>query len=547
MPNVQSARTKVATPYKSWTDEDRYDAIVIGSGIGGLTTAALLAKYAGKKVLVLERHYTPGGYTHVFKRPGYEWDVGVHYIGDVQRPNSPLRRLFDDLSDGTIEWEPMDDVYDRIVIGDRSFDLVAGRAQFRAGLVEQFPDQTAAIDRYLELIDQCSRSSKNFFAAKALPGVVSTVVGPFLRAPFLRLARRTTLDVLSELTSNQMLIGVLTGQWGDYGLPPAQSSFGMHAILVRHYLGGGAYPVGGAAEIAARIAPTIEAAGGTILINAEVKELIIQGGTAVGVQMADGRELKADTVISGVGYFNTFERLLPAEIARAHHLDKRPPGLESSAAHINLYVGLNASDQELNLPTTNFWIYPSPDHDANVAAYLADSNAPFPVVYISFPSAKDPTFPVRYPGKSTLQAISLAPYEWFDKWAELPWHKRGAEYEAFKAKLTDRLREKLVEYVPQIRNHIEHCELSTPISTRHFTNNLRGELYGLAHTPERFEARCLRPKTSFKNLYLTGQDVASAGVAGALFGGVLCASAILKKNLVGEILSKPPATNKTMV
>lgn len=540
MTNVRTARTKVATPYKSWTAEDRYDAIVVGSGIGGLTTAALLAKHAGKRVLVLERHYTPGGYTHVFKRPGYEWDVGVHYIGDVQRKNSPLRRIFDDLTDGTLEWEPMDEVYDRIVIGDRQFDLVAGRGKFRDQLVEHFPQEAAAIDRYLELVDQCAKGSKNFFASKALPGLVSTVAGPFMRGPFLRLARRTTLDVLSELTSDKMLIGVLTGQWGDYGLPPAQSSFGMHAMLVRHYLGGGAYPVGGAAEIAARIAPTIEATGGTILINAEVEQLIVDRGTAVGVRMADGREIRADSVISGVGYFNTFERLVPKKVAEAHNLDHRPPGLESSAAHINLYVGLNASDEELNLPTTNYWIYPSPDHDANVAAYLADSNAPFPVVYISFPSAKDPTFPERYPGKSTMQAISLAPYEWFSKWADQPWHKRGDEYETFKSSLTERLREKVIEYLPQVRDHIEHCELSTPISTRHFTNNLRGELYGLAHTPERFEARCLRPKTPIKNLFLTGQDIASAGVGGALFGGVLCASAMMNKNLLGEILSKPP-------
>src|SRR5512139_1026123 len=104
-----------ARSYKREHPTGPWDAIVIGSGIGGLATAALLAKYGGKKVLVLERHYTPGGYTHVFHRPGYEWDVGVHYIGDVHR-GSMLRAAFDVIGDGGIEWEDMGEVYDRIVI-----------------------------------------------------------------------------------------------------------------------------------------------------------------------------------------------------------------------------------------------------------------------------------------------------------------------------------------------------------------------------------------------------------------------------------------------
>ena len=90
--------------YKQHSLDDRWDAIVIGSGIGGLTAAALLSKHSGKKVLVLERHYTAGGYTHSFNRPGYSWDVGVHYIGELQNPASPLRAAFDYLTGGQLEW-----------------------------------------------------------------------------------------------------------------------------------------------------------------------------------------------------------------------------------------------------------------------------------------------------------------------------------------------------------------------------------------------------------------------------------------------------------
>ena len=91
---------------KKYTLEDSYDVLMIGSGMGCLSAAAILAK-EGKKVLILERHYTAGGFTHVFKRRGYEWDVGIHYIGEVQRKNSPIRILFDYITNSKLEWADM--------------------------------------------------------------------------------------------------------------------------------------------------------------------------------------------------------------------------------------------------------------------------------------------------------------------------------------------------------------------------------------------------------------------------------------------------------
>ena len=105
-----------------------YDVIVIGSGMGGLTTAALLSDL-GKKVCVLEQHYTAGGFTHSYERAGYEWDVGVHYIGEVGAPTR-TRKMFDYLSDGKLEWAPMDAEYDRFYVGDKVFNAIAGKREF---------------------------------------------------------------------------------------------------------------------------------------------------------------------------------------------------------------------------------------------------------------------------------------------------------------------------------------------------------------------------------------------------------------------------------
>ena len=120
---------RVGRRYRANRLDGPYDAIVIGSGIGGLTAAACLSKM-GKKVIVLEQHYTAGGFTHSYDRNGYEWDVGVHYIGDMGAKHTLARRLFDYVTDGQLQWAAMDDHYDRLFIGDRQIDLVAGPEAF---------------------------------------------------------------------------------------------------------------------------------------------------------------------------------------------------------------------------------------------------------------------------------------------------------------------------------------------------------------------------------------------------------------------------------
>src|SRR5690349_7271454 len=145
--------------YKKLSLDRSWDAIVIGSGIGGLATAALLSADAAKRVLVLERHYVAGGYTHAFHRPGYEWDVGLHYIGEVQDERSMVRRAFDEITDSQLKWAAMPDVYERFVIGDRTYEFVSGRERFRVRLKEYFPQESAAIDRYLAAVQAVHRAT----------------------------------------------------------------------------------------------------------------------------------------------------------------------------------------------------------------------------------------------------------------------------------------------------------------------------------------------------------------------------------------------------
>jgi all-trans-retinol 13,14-reductase len=121
------------------------------------------------------------------------------------------------------------------------------------------------------------------------------------------------------------------------------------------------------------------------------------------------------------------------------------------------------------------------------------------------------------------------------EWEHMRWQKRGADYEAVKEDLKNVFLEKLYKTLPQIKGKVEICELSTPLSTKHFSNYDKGEIYGLEHTPERFELKQLRPKTNYKNLYLTGQDIIAVGVCSAMFAGIITSINILNRNVLWRI------------
>jgi all-trans-retinol 13,14-reductase len=385
-----------------------------------------------------------------------------------------------------------------------------------------------------------ARSGSLYYVDRALPRTVSRIAGPLLRRSYLKYATRTTLDVLRELTSNEELIAVLTGQFGDYGLPPARSSFAMHAAVAAHYLGGAWYPEGGAGAIARAFAPVIERAGGALVHSANVSEVVVESGRAGGVRMADGKTLRARTIVSDAGAANTFGRLVPERERRLPAVAKLREALTKvapSVGYLCLYLGFEETDAALGLTGTNLWLYPDAKHDANIARFLADPSAPLPLVYASFPSAKDPTFQKRFPGRATIDLITLCPWDWVAKWKDTSWMKRGADYEALKASFTERLLEVLYKEKPQLRGKVAHAELSTPLTTRHFAAHPRGELYGLDHSPARYRVP-LRAQTPIAGLYLTGADLVSAGVAGGLVGGVMTSAAILGVRVLGDVMKR---------
>ncbi|MDB5273492.1 MAG: NAD(P)/FAD-dependent oxidoreductase [Chitinophagaceae bacterium] len=521
--------------YHSKLKNNTYDAIVIGSGLGGLTAATLFAK-SKKKVLVLEKHYEPGGFTHTFKRKGYVWDVGVHYVGQMNKENAMMRKVFDYVTEGQLQWTSMGDVYDKAIIDGDEYSFVCGMENQIQEFVQHFPEEEEAIRKYYKIVGSMGTATAMFFGERSMPNFISKWFGGLLRRKFNSYSDKTTYEVLSGLTKNEKLISALCAQCGNYGLPPQQSSFAMQAMIAEHYLDGGNYPAGGSAEIHKTILKTFKTNGGELALKAEVDHILIKKGKAIGVKLTNGDELFAPIIISNAGASNTFKKLIPSTEKLPAAFLKKIQETKASVAHICLYVGLNKSDEELQLPKHNIWLYNSYEFDKNFREFIQKPESSPPLAYISFPSAKDPRWAEEHPNKATIQVICAASYEWVKQWENTRWQKRGADYEAFKERLKEHLQDKLYQVMPQVKGHIAWSEISTPLSTKYFCNHPQGEIYGLEHTPARFRIRELRVHTPIKNLYMTGQDLVTVGVGGALFSGVLTASSILKKNYLWNAL-----------
>ncbi|MEM9305522.1 MAG: NAD(P)/FAD-dependent oxidoreductase [Pseudomonadota bacterium] len=533
---MKPSTLRIGNRYRPKRLAESYDAIVIGSGMGGLTTAALLSEL-GQRVCVLEQHYTAGGYTHSYERNGYEWDVGVHYIGDVGAPTR-TRKMFDFLTDCQLEWAPMADEFDRFYVGDKVFNARAGKQEFRDNLVRQFPNEVEAIDRYMALLKQVGGALSALGMERTMKPWQRSLMKPVLSWRRPDHMYRNTHDVLSELTDDPDLIATICGQWGDMGLPPRQSSFLVHAMIARHYLYGGFYPVGGSWRIADLIIPKIQKTGGEVFTYAKVERIVVETDRVAGVEMADGHVIRCSTVISSAGIDNTFKALLSPDTVREHGYADRLDAVRPSFAHLGIYIGLKHSAEELGLPKTNFWIYPSNDFDAAVESFVADPEAPFPVVYISFPSAKDPDYENRHPGTATIEIVAPAPYAWFERWEGTTWGKRGKDYDDFKQSLGDRLMAHLYEKLPQLEGKVDYWEVSTPLSTNWFSAYRRGELYGLDHTNERLQQDWLGPHTRIPGLWLTGQDTLTCGVTGAMMAGMLTTMAMVGMKRGGGLMKR---------
>ncbi len=497
--------------------------------MGGLTTAAILARMKNKRVLVLERHYRAGGFTHTFKRPGgFRWDVGLHYVGEMGE-GSRSRMLIDYITGG-VNWNALPDVYDRFLYPGTIFDVPTGAAAYRASLIEKFPGEEAAIKKYFRDIAKATSFATRTIIAGSMPVFLFQLI---------RLANRltghlpltTTSEYLKANFKDPLLKALLASQWMDYGLPPAQSAFVTHALIVNHYLSGAWYPQGGSGVIAEGAQKIIEQFGGKILINHEVAQIVVENGQAVGVDArlvnkADSPVMRfnAPVIISDVGAWNTFERLLPPEtnIPFRKEMNDMVSSEHPGPTMVTLYLGLDRDPSCMGFHGENYWIFDGLDHDAMVSQQDELLEGKAHVCYLSFPSLKEKDSKAH-----TAEIIAPLSYSVVERFRNEPWRRRSDEYEDLKESMSRAMLDAVDHRFPGFSKMVVFSELSTPLTVEHFTGHLGGTVYGIPATPERYRQPWLKPDTPVKGLFLTGADAGSLGIMGALMGGVSAAARVV--------------------
>jgi len=505
------------------TSPDRaWDTVVLGAGMGGLTAAAALSR-AGQRVLVLERHWVPGGFTQTFKRRGWVWDVGVHAVGELDESGA-LAAILRDLTGSRLEWASMGDVYDEFHYPGFRVDFPRGVENFTRSLLDAFPGEREGIIQYVDAIREAANAVRGNYVARFAPATVGRSAGNDLARRAAEHLGRRTGDMLETFTRDRRLQLVLAGQWPNYGIAPARSSWGLHAVIAAHYLEGAYYPVGGSARIADAIVRVIYAAGGWTRINATVERLVLERGAVAGVRLANGEIIRTTRVVTAVGAQLTATSLLPPD-EREKEWARSIARVPQSPAHVCLYLGLRGDPREAGATSANKWFYES--WDASSAVWHAERrDAVAPILFCSFPSLKNPAHAGGPASRHTAEVVTYVAWELFERWRDARWQRRGAEYEALKRQLTERLLEQFLGHMPTLRPMVAHAELSTPVTTESFTHAPRGAMYGLEGTPERYANPWLNARTPVPGLYLAGVDIATVGVMGALMGGLLAAAEI---------------------
>ena len=506
-------------------EHDEYDVIVIGSGMGGLTAAALTSG-AGLRTLVLEHHFSPGGNAQCFRRKKmFDFDVGLHYIGDCGPGGlyqAVLRQL--GLAD-KVGFLPMDqDGFDTLIYPDLRFRVPAGWDNYERRLKEAFPEEARAIERFLSFMK--AMAHRRF--GGSTPEIEA--LEERLRKPW---DACTLGEVFDSLECSLRLRSVLSAESGNYGAPPSRASAALHAFILDHYLKGAYYVHGGSRTLIDALVGTIEENGGRVRLRSRVSRILVEGGRATGVELAKGEVFRARHVISNADAKRTLLEMVGEERISAG-LRERLLAYRMSLPLFVVYLALQVDPHDLGLRNSNYLLAPTYDPEEQYAACLAGEIPERPGAYITIASLKDPESRNIAPeGYTNLQIMTIAPAQ-LSSWGAEQGPASGGRYRhtmpytVAKRTLEERLLEVADEMMPGLVRNVVWRESATPLTQERFTLSTGGTSYGFEHAPDQFGDRRLASQTEIPGLYLAGAStVFGHGIAGAMVSGVAAGNAVI--------------------
>jgi prolycopene isomerase len=492
--------------------QERYDVIVIGAGIGGLSAAALLAK-VGKSVLVVERHRRPGGCAHGFSRGRYRFDSGVHLVSGCGAEGYGNGRVIHRITQAlglsdTSCFLPVSP-YARACYPDYGVDLCVGEDAYTAALGEAFPAQKEGLRALSRL---CRGVAEELMVAdETLAPTYTGEVSPARRLAHLFRYRRATLaDVLDEYLSEPRLKSAYASLWPYLGLPPSRLSFLSWATMAAGFVyEGGYYCRGTFQRYADILAGSLRASGGELLLGASVRRILADTGTATGVMLENGQTIRAEAIVSNVDLRQTAELL----VGKEHLPDGYWDGIDRLSPSLSVFVTYLATDLDLPARThahENFF-FEDFDHDHA----FAETNAGRPNWFsATIPTLADPT--LAPPGQHIVLLTTLCPFHTHDSW-----RTRKADCERD-------LLEKAERRFPGLNDRLRFVESGSPRTVERYTLNYQGAAYGWAPTPDQVGARRPSVRGPLRGLYQAGHWTRpGGGITGVSFSGVLAAQAVL--------------------
>ncbi|MEZ4310397.1 MAG: NAD(P)/FAD-dependent oxidoreductase [Polyangiaceae bacterium] len=508
-----------------------WDVIVIGSGAGGLTAAAALARN-GQRVLVLEQHYLPGGWSQSFALSGYRFSPGVHYVGECG-PGGFLRRLYEGLGlTGDLEMCEMNpDGFDHLLLGEHRFDVPRGYDRLVERMIARFPREEAGLRRYFAVLRQLAGDVARVDELFRFPRVLAL---PFIAPSLVRWGLCTQRALLDATVQDPLLRGFLAAQNGDHGLAPSRISLPAHACLVQHYADGAYYPRGGARSIPRALVKALRRHGGGLRLRSRVARILTERGRVAGVELLSGERIYARHVISNADPYVTYNRLLPPELCPREREKSRK--MKYSVSLLSVFAVVDMDLRARGYDSGNYWWYPTADvHRMYERSEVHMPDGAIDGLFLAIPTLKDPSH--GYGGtKHTLEMFTFVPYEPFSVWEGTAPGRRGPEYEALKEGLADRMIAAAEHVIPGISRAIVLREVGTPLTNEFYCESPFGNTYGTAKTPFQLGPFSYRTEGELGGLHLCGASTLSHGVAGASISGLMAAQRILGLSSREELL-----------
>jgi len=494
----------------------KYDVIIIGGGIAGLTAGALLARQGLRRVLLLEQGASTGGYVTSFKREGFTFDATGAFLGGCEQGGEFHRIL---TQTGALPYlrflriEMARNIYPDFTLDLR---LRGGFEEYIRGVRALFPEEQGGLRDYFALIGKIGAEISRFEEITWW----QMIFFPFYFRNLIKYERASLGPILDRYFHDDKIKQVLATLPAH--LPASRLSFLFTATLISKVLAQGVwYPQGGMGAISRALESAFREAGGEVRLKTEVAGIEVEGGRVKGVITEAGDFLPAERVVAAINIRQALTDLLPEEQRR--RFSSMVAGLEYSLSSFLVYLGVRMDLDKQDLP---YFTYLSTGDARKEYEQLARGEQPDdPSVIITIPTLLDPSLAPK--GNHTVRLMTPASYAFCKGWGS----DEQTHYRRIKEEETQRLIRMVEErYMPGLSSHCTCIEAATPLTLERYTANEKGASYGLAPTPGQIGRGRPANRTPLKGLYLAGHYTRPAhGIVGAAISGRFVADMISKE------------------